>query len=95
MRYLLDKSVVRRGVRGLLGGTLTNDVRHSLRLLTALTPDELSISPQTFHLLTHIVQVPQARLMTARTTVLYPVQYTRRWARRLREMRVGVKMAIW
>jgi len=86
MRYLLDKSVVRRCVRGLIGGTLTDDVRHSLRLLSVFAPDELYISLQTLHILTHIVKVPQARLIVARTTVLYPVKYTKRWARRLREM---------
>lgn len=89
MRYLLDKSVVRRCVRGLIGGTLTDDVRHSLRLLSAFAPDELYISLQTLHILTHIVKVPQARLIVARTTVLYPVKYTKRWARRLREMGFG------
>jgi len=86
MRYLLDKSVVRRCLRGLIGGTLTDDVRHSLRLLRTFTPDELYISLQTLHILTHIIKVPQARFIIARTTVLYPVKYTKRWARRLREM---------
>lgn len=89
MRYLLDKSVVRRCLRGLVGGTLTDDVRCSLRLLTTLAPGEVYISLQTLHILTHIVKVPQARLIAARTTVLYPVKYTKRWARRLREMGFG------
>lgn len=89
MRYLLNKSVVRRAVRGLIGGSLTDDVRHSLRLLTTFAPDELYISPQILNILTHIVKVPQAHFIVDRTTVLYPVKYTKRWARRLREMGFG------
>lgn len=89
MRYLLDKSVVRRCLRGLIGGTLTDDVRYSLRLLGAFPPDELYISLQILRILTYIVKVPQTRLIIARTTGLYPVKYTRRWARRLREMGFG------
>lgn len=89
MRCLLDKSVVRRCLRGLIGGVLTDDVRHSLRLFSLFAPDELYISLPTLHILTHIVKVPQARFIVARTTVLYPVKYTKRWARRLREMGFG------
>jgi hypothetical protein len=89
MHCLLDKSVVRRGLRGLVGGTLTEDVRHSLRMLATFAPGELHISLQMLHILTHSVKVPQARLIIARTTILYPVKYTQRWARRLRNMGFG------
>ncbi|RME42501.1 MAG: hypothetical protein D6791_17585 [Chloroflexi bacterium] len=89
MRYLLDKSVVRRCLRGLLGGTLTEDVQQSLILFTNLPEASLYISLETFHILTHIVKVPQGRFLADQTQVLYPVRYTRRWARRLREMNFG------
>jgi hypothetical protein len=56
MHCLLDKSVVRRGLKGLVGGTLTEDVRHSLRMLTTFAPGELYISLQMLHILTHIVR---------------------------------------
>ncbi len=89
MRYLLDKSVIRRCLRGLLGGVLTDDVQLSLALLTSLPEASLYISLETRHILTHIVKVPQAQFLIERTQVLYPVRYTRRWARRLREMNFG------
>ncbi len=89
MRYLLDKSVVRRCLRGLLGGTLTEDVWQSLALFATLPEASLYISLETFHILTHIVKVPQSQFLVDRTQVLYPVRYTRRWARRLREMSFG------
>jgi hypothetical protein len=85
MRYLLDKSVVRRCLKGLVGGVVTDDVRQSLRVLTTYSPDELFISLQTLHILRHIVKIPQTHLIIARTSLLYPVKYTKRWAKRLRE----------
>jgi hypothetical protein len=89
MRYLLDKSVVRRCLKGLVGGIESDDVRLSLRLLTTLPAEDLFISIQTLHILSHIVKVPQAQLITGKTSVLYPVKYTARWARRLRQAGFG------
>lgn len=86
MRYLLDKNVVRYCVRGLLGDLRQDDVRFSLRLLLAPGLDELFISLETFHILEHIVAVPQRRVILRRTSPLFPIRYTRRWARRLREV---------
>lgn len=85
MRYLLDKSVIRHCVRGLLGDLRQGDVRFSLRLLLTLSPDELFISLEAVHILEHIVAVPQRRAILRRTSPLFPTRYTRRWARRLRE----------
>ena len=89
MRYLLDKSVVRRALKGLVGGIEHDDVRLSLRLLTTFPAADLFISIQTLHILSHIVKVPQAQLIVHKTSVLYPVKYTARWARRLRQAGFG------
>lgn len=85
MRYLLDKSVVRHCVRGLLGDLRQDDVRFSLRLLLAPGLGELFISLETVHILEHIVSVPQRRVILRRTSPFFPTRYTRRWSRRLHE----------
>lgn len=89
MRYLLDKSVVRRCLKGLVGGKLTPDVQASLKVLTALSPDDLFISLETLHILTHIIRVPQTKAIINNSRLLYPVRYTKRWARRLRDVAFG------
>lgn len=85
MRYLLDKNIIRHCLRGLLLGKISHDIYLSLRLLEHLSDESLYISVETHHILTHIIKLPIAHRLAAHFQVLYPVRYTKRWARRLRE----------
>lgn len=89
MRYLLDKNIVRHCLRGLLLGNVSHEVRLSISLLQRIPHESLYISPETHHILLHIIKVPQAHRLANYLQVLYPVRYTKRWARRLRQHSFG------
>jgi hypothetical protein len=87
---LLDKNVVRRAIEGIgktqIGRTLTDEELAALRLLLASEQDAvtLSISVEVQHILLRYRESASVQLFHTYVSVLHPVRYFKRWARRLR-----------
>jgi len=89
-RYLLDKNVIRRAIVARRNGRLRSLTPEELGVLAfwrAIEQDQgtLLISSAAFHLLEHLSPSVEVQVVLDSMGVLWPTQYHKRWARRIRD----------